>query len=157
MRVTFMSDKLFERMKLFAETSEFIPKVTSSLKEGAAVEVCFEGDPAIYGAVKEKGRIVCSKYAPRKPQMRVTFSEGAMDYLLEPAGTDKDCIDEYVTRFGECMLHPTPTRKVRIKTYAGIITGFRMGYFGMLRFGGPKALEMLSKFGIKIPKRFLGR
>jgi len=152
-----MSEKLFERMKRFAETSEIIPKVTSSLKEGAAVEVCFEGDPAIYAAVKENGRIVCRKCAPRKPQMRVTFSEDAMDYLLEPAGTDKDCIDEYITRFGECILHPTPTRKVGIKIYAGIITGFRMGYFGMLRFGGPKALEVLSKMGVKIPRRFLGR
>jgi len=152
-----MSEKLFERMKRFIDTNELPQKVTSSLKTGAAVEVRFEDDPEVYMVVKENNCVVCRKGAPKKPQMRIKFTEGAVDYLLEPAGTEKDNIDEYITRLSECLLRPRPEKRIEIKFYAGIITGLRMGYLGMLRFGGSKALEVLAKLGVKLPKRFMAR
>ena len=64
-------------------------------------------------------------------------------------------IAEYVSRFGECILNPTPERKIEFKLCANVVTGARMGYFGMMRLGGKKALDPALRLGIKAPKKFL--
>ena len=150
-----MSDELFQKMEKFYNSSDLSQKVTKPLKEGAVAEVQFDGDPEHYMMVKEGGRSVFRKGKPDKPQVYMKFSKGAVEYLLEVKGSDKEAIEEYVARFSECILDPTPDRRVQFKLCANVLTGARMGYFGMMLLGGKKAVNLVKALGIKIPKRFL--
>gem|GEM_PF-2031686 len=150
-----MSEELFKRMEKFYNSSELAQRVTKPLKEGAVAEVQFDDDPESYMMIKEKGRSVFRKGKPKKPQIYLKFTEGAVDYLLEVKGSDKKATEEYVSRFSECILDPTDERRVVFKLCANVLTGARMGYFGMMLQGGRKAIELVSRLGIKIPKRFL--
>jgi hypothetical protein len=150
-----MATELFERMNHFYTQSTLAQKVAAPLKEGAVAEVQFEGDPGTYMMIKEGGRSVFKEGKPGKPQIYMKFSKGAIDFLLELQEKGIDDVEEYVTRFATCILEPTPERKIEFKLCANIITGARMGYFGMMRLGGKKALDVVLKMGIKVPAKFL--
>lgn len=150
-----MAGELYLRMKEFYEASPLAQKIAAPLKEGAVAEIQFEGDPASYMMIKEGGKSVVKEGKPAKPQIYMQFSKEALDYLLEIEGSDRQAIEEYVARFGECILDPTATRWVRFKLCTNVVTGARMGYFGMMRLGGRKALDLTIKLGIKVPKRFI--
>ena len=150
-----MSEELYARMKKFYDESPLPQKVTKPLKEGAVAEVEFDGDPATYMMIKEGGRSVFKPGKPKKPEVYMKFSRGAVDYLLAVKGDDEKAIEEYVSRLGECVLNPTPERWLQFKLCANVLTGARMGYFGMMRMGGRKAFDLALKLGIKIPKKFL--
>jgi len=151
-----MATSLFERMRYFYGKSPLAQKVAAPLKEGAVAEVQFEGDPGTYMMIKEGGRSVFKEGKPNKPQLYMKFNEGAVNYLLELEEKGLDDVEEYVTRFSECILDPTPARKIELKLCANVVTGARMGYFGMMRLGGKKALNLVMRMGIKVPKKFLG-
>ena len=150
-----MSEELYERMKKFYNESPLPQKVTKPLKEGAVAEVEFDGDPATYMMIKEGGRSLFKPGKPKKPEVYMKFNRGAVDYLLAVKGDDEKAIEEYVSRLGECVLNPTPERWLQFKLCANVLTGARMGYFGMMRMGGRKAFDLALKLGIKIPKKFL--
>lgn len=150
-----MASELFERMKYFYDNSKLAQKVAAPLKEGACAEVQFEGDPGTYMMIKEGGKSVFKEGKPAKPEIYMKFSQGAIDYLLELEQKGVEDVEEYVTRFAECILNPTPERKIEFKLCANVLTGARMGYFGMMRLGGKKAIDLVLKMGIKIPKKFL--
>lgn len=150
-----MSEELFEKMKRYYESSDLPQMVTKPLKEGAVAEVQFEGDPGTYMMIKEGGRSHFRKGKPDKPQVYMQFSRGAVEYLMELQDAGKDDLEEYVARFGQCILDPTKERWIKFKLCTNVVTGARMGYFGMMRQGGKKAIDLTLKLGIKIPKRFL--
>ncbi len=150
-----MDQELFERMRDYYNNSELAQEVTKTLKEGAVGEVQFEDDPGTYMMIKENGRSVFKEGKPNKPQVYFKFSKGAVDYLLELEESGSNDIEEYVTRFAKCILEPTPERKIEMKLCTNIVTGARMGYFGMMLMGGSKAVDLVVKMGIKIPKKFL--
>lgn len=143
------------KMGEFYNSSELSQLVTKPLKEGAVAEVQFDGDPESYMMIKEKGRSIFRKGKPNKPQVYMKFNRGAVDYLTEVQGSDKNAIEEYVARFSECILNPTDERRVEFKLTSNVLTGARMGYFGMMMLGGKKALALVKKLGIKIPKKLL--
>lgn len=150
-----MSEELYERMKRYYETSDLPQKVTETLKEGAVAEVQFEDDPETYMMIKEGGKSMFRKGKPKKPQVYMKFSKGAVEYLMELQDSGKEDVEEYSARFSECILDPTPERWVKFKLCTNVVTAARMGYFGMMMKGGKKALNLTLKLGIKVPKRFL--
>ena len=150
-----MSDSAYQKMKEYYDASPLPQEVTASLKEGAVAEVEFEGDPQIYMMIKENGRSVFRPGKPKKPEVYMKFTEGAVDYLLEVQGTDKKALQEYATRFSELILMPTKDRKVTFKLCTNVLTAGRKGYFGMMLKGGRTAVDLAAKIGLKIPKRFL--
>ena len=150
-----MGTQLFERMKYFYEKSPLAQKVAAPLKEGAVAEVEFDGDPGVYMMIKEGGRSVFKEGKPNKPQIYMKFNQGAVDYLLELEELGTQDVEEYVTRFSDCILNPSPQRKIELKLCANVVTGARMGYFGMMTLGGKKALNLVMKMGIKVPMKFL--
>jgi len=149
-----MASELFLKMKEFYDTSDLPQRVTKSLKEGAVAEVEFEGDDEVYMMIKEGGRSHFRPGKPAKPQIYMKFSKAAAEWLMEIQGEDQKAIEEYVARFGECILNPTPERWVKFKLCTNVVTGARMGYFGMMKVGGKQALNLALKLGIKIPQRF---
>jgi len=150
-----MSSAIAERMGEFYNSSGLAQKVAAPLKEGAVAEVRFEGDPDSYMMIKEKGRSAFRPGKPAKPQIYFEFSKEAVDWMMEIEGEDQKAIETYIERFGTCILDPTPTRWVKFKLCTNVVTGARMGYFGMMRLGGKKALNLTLKLGIKIPARFM--
>ena len=150
-----MGETVAEKMSRFYNTSPLAQKVAAPLKEGAVAEVRFEGDPGSYMMVKEKGRSVFRAGKPPKPQIYMEFSNEAAEWLLAIPGEDQKAIEDYIEKFGTCILDPTPTRWVKFKLCTNVVTGARMGYFGMMRLGGRKALNLTLKLGIKVPGRFL--
>jgi hypothetical protein len=150
-----MAEKLAKRIEKFYNSSDLAQQIAKPLKEGAVAEVQFEGDPDSYMMIKEGGRSVFRKGKPGTPQVYMKYSKGAVDYLLEVTGTDKKAMEEYVTRFSECILNPTDQRKIEFKLCTNVLTGARMGYFGMMLLGGKKAVKLITKLGIKIPARYL--
>jgi hypothetical protein len=150
-----MAESVAERMGRFYNSSGLAQKVAAPLKEGAVAEVQFEGDPDSYIMIKEGGKSVFRKGKPAKPQIYMQFSNEAVSWLMEIQGEDKAAIEEYISRFGACILDPTPTRWVKFKLCTNVVTGARMGYFGMMRLGGKKAFDLTIKLGIKIPARFM--
>lgn len=150
-----MSEELYERMKRYYETSDLPQKVTETLKEGAVAEVQFEDDPETYMMIKEGGKSMFRKGKPKKPQVYMKFSKGAVEYLMELQDSGEEDVEEYSARFSECILDPTPERWVKFKLCTNVVTAARMGYFGMMMKGGKKALNLTLKLGIKVPKRFL--
>lgn len=150
-----MATELFLKMREFYEKSPLAQKVAAPLKEGAVAEVEFEGDPGTYMMIKEGGKSVFKEGKPNKPQIYMKFSQGAVDYLLELEQQGTQDVQEYVARFADCILNPTPERRIQFKLCANIVTGARMGYFGMMRLGGKKALDLVLKMGIKVPKKFI--
>jgi len=150
-----MSKSHSERMSEFYNTSPLAQKVAAPLKDGAVAEVRFEDDPDSYQMLKQKGKSVFIKGKPKKPQVYMEFSKEAVDWMLEIEGDDQAAIEEYIEKFGTCILDPTPARWVKFKLCANVVTSARMGYFGMMRLGGRKALDLSFKLGIKIPKRFM--
>jgi hypothetical protein len=150
-----MGSEIAEKMGAFYNSSGLAQKVAAPLKEGAVAEVRFEGDPDSYMMIKEKGRSVFRQGKPAKPQIYLEFSKEAVAWLMEIQGEDKEAIESYIERFGTCILDPTPTRWVKFKLCTNVVTGARMGYFGMMRLGGKKALDLTLKLGIKVPARFL--
>jgi len=149
-----MADDVFLKMREFYETSELPQKVTKSLKEGAVAEVEFEDDDNVYMMIKENGRSHFRPGKPEKPQIYMKFSREAADWLMSIGGDSDDDIEEYVSRFGECILDPTDTRWIKFKLCTNVVTGARMGYFGMMKAGGKKALDLTLRLGIKVPKAF---
>ncbi len=149
-----MSDELFRKMSEFYDRSELPQKVTKSLKEGAVAEVEFEGDDQVYQMIKENGRSHFRPGKPVKPQIYMKFSKEAAEWLMSIGGDSEEDIEEYVARFGECILSPTETRYIKFKLCTNVVTGARMGYFGMMKAGGKKALDLTLKLGIKVPKAF---
>ena len=133
-----MSEELYEKMKSYYESSDLPQKVTEPLKEGAVAEVQFEGDPETYMMIKEGGKSVFRKGKPKKPQVYMKFSRAAVEYLMELQDAGKEEVEEYVARFGECILNPTKERWVQFKLCTNVVTGARMGYFGMMRKGGKR-------------------
>jgi len=150
-----MTETIAQRIEKFYNESELAQKIASPLKEGAVAEVQFEGDPDSYMMIKEGGRSVFRKGKPKSPQIYMKYSEGAVDYLLEVKGTDKDALQEYITRFSECILNPGKERKIEFKLCTNVLTGARMGYFNMMLLGGRKAIALVSRLGVKIPARYL--
>jgi len=150
-----MSEESFQKMKQYYDTSDLPQKVTRPLKEGAVAEVQFEDDPETYMMIKENGRSVFKKGKPEKPQIYMKYSKAAVDYLMELQDAGEDDIEEYVSRFAQCILSPTEDRWIQFKLCTNVVTGARMGYFGMMRMGGRRALDLTLKLGIKVPKRFL--
>jgi len=150
-----MAGELYYKIKEFYDASPLAQKIAAPLKDGAVAEVQFEGDPESYMMIKEHGKSVMKEGKPKKPQIYMAFSGEAVDYLLEIQGDDKDAIEEYIARFGQCILEPTKTRWVKFKLCTNVVTGARMGYFGMMRLGGKKAFDLTIKLGIKVPKRFI--
>jgi len=149
-----MASELFTRMREFYDRSELPQKVTKTLKEGAVAEVEFEGDDETYMMIKEGGRSHMRPGKPQKPQIYMKFSLEAVEWLMALGGDSEEDIEEYVSRFGECILNPTPTRWIKFKLCTNVITGARMGYFGMMKAGGKKALDLALKMGLKIPAKF---
>jgi len=150
-----MVEKTAKKIEKFYSESELAQHVAKPLKEGAVAEVQFEDDPDSYMMIKEGGRSVFRKGKPKSPEIYMKYSKGAVDYLLDVKGTDKEALEEYVTRFSECILNPTPERKIEFKLCTNVLTGARMGYFNMMLLGGKKALKLVTKLGIKIPQRYL--
>ncbi len=149
-----MSDDLYQKMKEYYDNSELPQKVTKSLKEGAVAEVEFEGDDNVYMMIKENGRSHFRPGKPQKPQIYMKFSREAVEWLMDIGGDSEADIQEYVSRFGECILKPTETRWIRFKLCTNVVTGARMGYFGMMKAGGRKALDLALSMGIKVPKAY---
>ncbi len=150
-----MSNTAFKKMKEYYDASKIPQEVTSSLKEGAVAEVQFEGDPKTYMMIKEGGRSQFREGKPKKPEIYMKFSEGAVDYLMGVQGTGKEAIQEYASRFSECILNPTKERKIQFKLCTNVLTAGRKGYFGMMLKGGKTALNLAGNLGIKIPKRYM--
>ncbi len=150
-----MSDVAFKKMKDYYDKSNIPQEVTSSLKEGAVAEVQFEGDSETYMMIKEKGRSHFRVGKPKKPEVYMKFNEGAVDYLMSVEGSGKEAIQQYASRFSECILAPTKERKIQFKLCTNVLTAGRKGYFGMMLKGGKTAISLVSSLGIKIPKRFL--
>ncbi len=149
-----MSEESFQKMKEYYDASDLPQKVTEPLKEGAVAEVQFEDDPETYMMIKEGGRSVFKKGKPRNPQIYMKYSKAAVEYLMELQDAGEENIEEYVSRFARCILEPTEERWIQFKLCTNVVTGARMGYFGMMRMGGKKALDLTLKLGIKVPKRF---
>ena len=150
-----MSEHSFEKMKKYYDSSDLPQRVTKSLKEGAVAEVQFENDPDSYMMIKENGKSVFKKGKPNKPQIYMKYSDAAIDYLIELQDSGKEDLEEYVSRFSECILFPTEDKWIKFKLCTNVVTGARMGYFGMMAVGGKKALDLTVKLGIKVPKRFM--
>jgi hypothetical protein len=150
-----MTESVAERMGRFYNSSPLAQKVAGPLKEGAVAEVQFEGDADSYMMIKEGGKSHFKKGKPAKPQIYMQFSNEAAEWLMAIPGEDQAAIHEYISRFGTCILDPTPTRWVKFKLCTNVVAGARMGYFGMMRLGGKKALDLTIKLGIKVPKRFI--
>jgi len=150
-----MAERLAKRIEQFYNTSDLAQQIARPLKEGAVAEVQFEGDPESYMMIKEGGRSVFRQGKPASPQIYMKYSQGAVDYLLAVKGEDKKALEEYVTRFSECILNPTDKRKIEFKLCTNVLTGARMGYFGMMLLGGKKAVKLITQLGIKIPARYL--
>lgn len=150
-----MGEKIAKRIEKFYNESELAQQIARPLKEGAVAEVQFEGDPESYMMIKEGGRSVFRKGKPKKPEIYMKYTKGAVDYLLDVQGTDKDALEEYITRFSECILSPNPQRKIEFKLCTNVLTGARMGYFNMMLLGGKKAVGLVTRLGVKIPQRYL--
>jgi len=149
-----MSKTAFIKMKEYYEASDIPQEVTSSLKEGAVAEVQFDGDPATYMMIKEGGRSHFREGKPAKPEIYMKLNDGAVDYLMGVQGNGKESIQEYASRFSECILKPTKERRIQFKLCTNVFTAGRKGYFGMMLKGGKTALNLVSNLGIKIPKRY---
>jgi len=152
-----MTETIAARIEKFYNQSPLAQMVAKPLKEGAVAEVQFEGDPESYMMIKEGGRSVFRKGKPKSPQIYMKYSRGAVDYLLEIPGEDKAALEEYISRFSECILSPGKDRKIEFKLCTNVLTGARMGYFGMMLLGGRKAVALVTKLGIKIPQQYLKR
>jgi len=152
-----MTETIAARIEKFYNQSPLAQMVAKPLKEGAVAEVQFEGDPESYMMIKEGGRSVFRKGKPKSPQIYMKYSRGAVDYLLEIPGEDKAALEEYISRFSECILSPGKDRKIEFKLCTNVLTGARMGYFGMMLLGGRKAVALVTKLGIKIPRQYLKR
>ena len=150
-----MAEKIAKRIEKFYNESELAQHVAKPLKEGAVAEVQFEDDPDTYMMIKEGGRSVFRKGKPKNPQIYMKYSKGAVDYLLAVKGTDKKDLQEYITRFSECILNPTAEKKIEFKLCTNVLTGARMGYFNMMLLGGKKAMRLITSLGVKIPQRYL--
>jgi hypothetical protein len=150
-----MAETIAEKMGEFYNESPLAQKIAAPLKDGAVAEVKFEGDPESYQMIKEGGRSHFRKGKPAKPQVYMEFSKGAVEWIMEIEGDDQEAIEQYIERFGTCILDPTPERWAKFKLCTNVVTGARMGYFGMMSLGGKKALNLTIKLGIKIPKRFM--
>jgi len=150
-----MTNDLFLKMKDFYDTSPLALKLAQPLKEGAVGEIQFEGDPESYTLIKEGGRSVLKIGKPKKPEVFMKYSRSAVEYLFELHQQKNYDIQEWMNRFSECILHPTPERKIEFKVCANLVTVARMGYFGMLKLGGKRAFDLALEFGVKIPKKFL--
>ncbi len=149
-----MTEELYQRMNDFYNNSSLAQKIAAPLKEGAVAEVEFEDDDDTYMMIKEGGRSVFKQGKPKKPHVYMKFSKAAVDYLLDIKGDDVEQIEEYVSRFGECILSPTKERWVKFKLCTNVVTGARYGYFGMMKLGGKKAFDLVVQLGIKIPSKF---
>ncbi len=145
-----MASREYEMMKQFYETSDIGHQFAKPLKEGATAIIEFEGDPEAYTMVKHRGRSVLKPGKPKKAEIYFWFSKAAVDYLFNPPAEDPQ---EYVNRLLECLL--SKDRPVKMKLLTSIVTGWRMGYIGMMKLGGPRAISTIAKLGIKIPTRFL--
>ena len=150
-----MASESYLKLKDFYATSPTALKAAKPLKKGAVAEVQFEGDPESYTLIKEKDRSVLKPGKPKKPEVYMKFTAAAVDYLYELHQQKKDDIEEWMTRFSECILNPTKERKIEFRICANLVTVARMGYFGMMRLGGKRALNLALKLGVKIPKKFL--
>ena len=150
-----MAEKLANKVEAFYKSNELAQMVAGPLKEGAVAEVQFEGDADSYMMIKEGGRSHFRKGKPEKPEVYMKYNKGAIDYLFEVKGSDKEALEEYVARFSECILNPTKERKIEFKLCTNVVTGARMGYFSMMLLGGKKAVKLVTQLGIKIPKRYL--
>ena len=127
-----MSDAAFRKMKEYYDNSDIPQQVTSSLKEGAVAEVQFEGDSETYMMIKEKGRSHFRIGKPDKPEIYMKFNEGAVEYLIGVEGSGKAAIQDYASRFSECILTPTKERRIQFKLCTNVLTAGRKGYFGMM-------------------------
>ena len=150
-----MAGILAKKVEEFYNNNELAQMVAKPLKDGAVAEVQFDGDPDSYMMIKEKGVSYFRKGKPEKPEIYMKYNKGAIDYLFEVQGSDKKALEEYVSRFSECIMDPTPERKIEFKLCTNVVTGARMGYFGMMLLGGKKAIALVTQLGIKIPKRYL--
>lgn len=150
-----MASELYLKLKDFYETSSLALKVAQPLKKGAVAEVQFEGDPESYSLIKEADRSVIKPGKPKKPEIYMKFTATAVDYLYELHQQGKNDIEEWMTRFSECILNPTKERKIEFRICANLVTVARMGYFGMMRLGGKRAFSIAMKLGVKVPKKFL--
>jgi hypothetical protein len=150
-----MADERFQKMKAFFESNEVPQEVTKSLKKGAVAEVQFEDDPNTYIMIKEGNRSVFRKETPEERQIYLKYYGDAVDYLVSIESSGKQGVQEYAARFSECILEPTPERRIEFKLCCNVVTAARMGYFGMMLKGGRTAIDLVTKLGIKIPKKFL--
>ncbi len=150
-----MSGELAKKVVDFYNTNDLAQMVAGPLKDGAVAEVQFDGDPDSYMMIKEKGVSHFRKGKPEKPEVYMKYNKGAIDYLFAVKGSDKEALEEYVARFSECIMNPTKDRKIEFKLCTNVVTGARMGYFGMMLLGGKKAVALVTKLGIKIPKRYM--
>jgi hypothetical protein len=155
MRRAKVADERFQKMKAFFESNEVPQEVTKSLKNGAVAEVEFEDDPNTYVMVKEGDRSVLRKERPEKRQIYLKYYGDAVDYLVSIESSGKEGVQEYAARFSECILDPTPIRRIEFKLCCNVVTASRMGYFGMMLKGGKTAINLVTQLGIKIPKKFL--
>ena len=150
-----MTETIAGKIERFYNQNPLAQMVAKPLKEGAVAEVQFEGDPDSYMMIKEGGRSVFRKGKPKSPQIYMKYSAGAVEYLMEIQGEDKQALEEYITRFSECILSPAGGRKIEFKLCTNVLTGARMGYFGMMLLGGRKAIGLVTKLGVKIPRQYL--
>lgn len=147
-----MASAAYEKLRNFFEVNEITKQVVAPLKEGATAEVVFEDDDTVYTLVKEGGRSVFKEGKPEKPEVFMKFNQGAIDYVCD---FQSDNVRDYAERLSECILNPTPERKVEFKLLTSILDAGRKGYFRMVALGGPKALKTLIYLGIRVPERFL--
>ena len=150
-----MASESFIKLKDFYENSPLALKATKPLKKGAVAEVQFEDDPESYTLLKEQDHSVIKPGKPKKPEIYMKFTADAVDYLYELHQQGKDDIEEWMTRFSECILNPTRERKIEFRICANLVTVARMGYFGMMRLGGKRAVSIAMKLGVKVPKKFI--
>jgi hypothetical protein len=126
-------------------TSPLATTAAQGLKAEACVHLTIEGESYFFVRKAKKNQLL--RRAPVTPQIEFTIPADSMRYFIDLEALPGSSLSVLGLAILQALLADDPKRKVLFRAKASWLTLFALGYFSVLKAGGPEVASYMAKKG----------
>ena len=120
-------------------------KAAAGLSDSACVVL--QIDDTEYFFLRRKGKNHLSNEAQGKPDIKFWVQESTMRHLMAVADLPGTGLGTLGVAIFEEIFHKDPSKKIKFRVEASILSLWAKGYFSVLKAGGPEVASYLARWG----------
>ncbi len=139
-----MAKSLEQELKAFF-TGPLADAAAQGLKSEACIGLRIDGEAYFFVRRGKKNQLL--RRAPVDPQVEFKIPADSMRYFLDLHALPATSLSVLGLAILQSMLSQDPQRKVTVKVKSSWLTLFSLGYFSVLKAGGPEVASYMAKKG----------